>query len=507
MKINLKVAEISSFKTQLLAVVLDEYKEKGQIIRALDRAYGGSLNRLAKQQGFDARKGHKLLITGGAETKSGRLFLMGIDSESDMPMSFNLRSIGTRITAEAKTARCENLAVVLPNLRGVNPEEVLRWLAEGILLGDYEYSLKTGGKPKRKKLKKCTILLPSNGRRKPPVIGGVFHKALKSARDVAQSIMLVRDMVNAPSNTMTPEAFASQAKRIAKRGGMNITVLRKMEIEKKGMRLLSAVSSGSSKEPRFVHMKYMPAASKILGRICLVGKGITFDSGGLSLKPPASQVDMKSDMAGAAAVLGTIDAASRSGVRWEIHALMPLCENMPDGKSYRPGDILESKLGKTVEITNTDAEGRLVLADALAYAGGLKPDIIIDLATLTGACVVALGPYTAGLFCKDEKLANALLNAAHKAGEELWRMPMNKALRKQLDTPVADMKNTGTRWGGAITAALFLKEFVGKHRWAHLDIAGPAFLSKEYGFSPRGATGFGVLTLLEFLQKESLSKP
>jgi leucyl aminopeptidase len=233
----------------------------------------------------------------------------------------------------------------------------------------------------------------------------------------------------------------------------------------------------------------------------MVGKGITFDSGGLSLKPPASQPDMKSDMAGAATVLGTLQAAYACQVPWNVHGVIPTCENMPDGQACRPGDVFGSLDGKTVEIKNTDAEGRLILADGLAFARSLQPDIIVDFATLTGACAVALGNYTAGVFANDETWADRFLSAAQEAGEDMWRLPLNKRLRSELDSNVADLANLGSRWGGAITAALFLQEFVGDFPWIHVDIAGPAFQEKVSGFHPKGGTGYGVLTMLELLKQ------
>ena len=498
MKITLKVAEVTSFQTQFLAMVSTGHG-KDPVLEAVDKASGGALKDLMKLQGFSAQKGHKLDITATPKLKPKRVLLVGMTSDKNTSVSFRLRSLAYHICAAAKSAKARDMAVVVPKIQRMELRDIVRLLAEGLALGEYTYSLKTKEKEEKKILRKCTLIIAANGSRMPPSITKELRDALHLAEVTSSSVMLTRDLVNTPSNIMTPETFAKQARKVARSKGVKIKVLGRKKIDQEGMRMLMAVGAGSIHEPHFIHMNYTPK-TKTAGRICLVGKGITFDSGGLSLKPPASQPDMKSDMAGAATVLGVMDAASTIGVPWEIDGIMPLCENMPDGSSYRPGDILESRSGKTVEITNTDAEGRLILADALDYASELRPDLIIDLATLTGACVVALGPYTAGMFSNNEPLARALVKAGEKAGEDLWRLPLIKALRKQLDSPVADMKNTGTRWGGAITAALFLKEFVGEHIWAHLDIAGPAFLNEKYGFSPKGASGFGVLTLLEFLR-------
>jgi leucyl aminopeptidase len=232
----------------------------------------------------------------------------------------------------------------------------------------------------------------------------------------------------------------------------------------------------------------------------LVGKGVTFDSGGLSLKTNEGMLDMKTDMAGAAAVLAAVAAAAAEHLPVEVHALAACTENMPSGASYKLGDVLTSMAGKTVEITNTDAEGRLTLADAITFGLGLRPDALLDFATLTGACVVALGPHTAGVMSNDEPLAAAFLSAA-AAGEDVWRLPLPPRLADQLKSEVADMKNTGERWGGALTAGLFLKEFVGTTPWAHVDIAGPASTDKELGHIGKGGTGFAVAAILEFLRR------
>jgi leucyl aminopeptidase len=234
-----------------------------------------------------------------------------------------------------------------------------------------------------------------------------------------------------------------------------------------------------------------------------VGKGLTFDSGGLCLKPADGMMDMKMDMAGAATTIAIVLSAARLKLPVEVHGIVASTDNMTGGSAYRPGDVFPSRDGKTVEIINTDAEGRLVLADALAYARELSPDYVVDHATLTGACMVALGAYRAGFFSNDEGLRTAYLDAAKGAGESYWSMPLDDDLRDQLKSSIADLKHTGTRHGGAITAALFLREFVGKTKWAHVDLAGPAYLSDTHGIYPKGGSGFGVLTALEFLRNLS----
>jgi len=298
---------------------------------------------------------------------------------------------------------------------------------------------------------------------------------------------------------MTPVAFAKQASELARKYKLRIKVLDARGIDRVGMSLLAAVGRGSRNEPRFVHLTFVPRA-KPRKKIVLLGKGLTFDSGGLCIKPAAGMDEMKSDMAGAAAVLGTMQAIGELKPNVEVHGLFVLAENMPDGNAYRPGDVFRSLDGKTVEIINTDAEGRLALADGLAYARKLKPDLIIDLATLTGACMVALGKSCSGFFTSNEGWSEKFKTAAEKAGESFWQLPLLAELKDQLKSDIADLKHTGERYGGAITAAMFLKEFVGETPWIHCDIAGPVLADRPRHSYPKGATGHPVLTLVRFIE-------
>jgi leucyl aminopeptidase len=267
------------------------------------------------------------------------------------------------------------------------------------------------------------------------------------------------------------------------------------------MGMYLAVAQGSDEEPRFIHLSYKPAGAK--RRVALIGKGVTFDSGGLSLKPSQSMEDMKIDMSGAAAVLSAIAALAQLKAPVEVHAIAACTENMPSGKAYKLGDVLRSMAGKTVEINNTDAEGRLTLGDAITYAKQLEPDEVFDFATLTGACMVALGPHTAGVMTNAAAVSERWLAAAKGAGEDMWPLPLPERLKDQLKSDIADMKNTGERWGGALTAGLFLKEFAGDTPWVHVDLAGPASADKENGATAKGGTGFAVATICEYLAPRS----
>ena len=267
------------------------------------------------------------------------------------------------------------------------------------------------------------------------------------------------------------------------------------------MKLIQAVGQGSIREPRFVHMSYVPAKpSKTARRLAFVGKGVTFDTGGISIKPAASMGEMKHDMSGAANVIGLMAAVAALKPDCEVHGIFSAAENMPDGNAYRPGDVWGSLDGRSIEIINTDAEGRLILADALTYAKDLKPDLIVDNATLTGACLVALGTTCTGWYANGDSAASEFQAAITDSGEQMWRMPLLEELKDQLKSDVADMKHTGDRWGGSITAALFLREFIGDCRWVHADIAGPATSDRAHSWIPKGGTGHGVLTFLSLVE-------
>ena len=323
--------------------------------------------------------------------------------------------------------------------------------------------------------------------------------AITRAEVVADGVCKARDFVNEPASFMNPSQLAKEARSIAKKGGLEIKVLGRKECEKLGMGMYLAVGRGSAQEPKFIHMKYKPKkpAKK---RVVLIGKGVMFDAGGYSIKPSASMLDMKIDMAGAAAVTGAMSVIAELGCPYEVHSITACCENMVDADAYRLGDVLHAMDGTTVEINNTDAEGRLTMGDALAYAREkIDPDEILDFATLTGACMVALGPYTAGVMTKNEGMAKKWLAAAESAEEHMWRLPLNERLRGQLKSNIADMKNTGERWGGAITAGLFLSHFAKDSNWLHVDLAGPASSNSEQPSIPRGGTGFAVASIVEYL--------
>jgi len=326
-------------------------------------------------------------------------------------------------------------------------------------------------------------------------------KAWSEREAIADGVVIARDLVNEPANILYPVEFARRASTLRK-AGVAVDILDEKALQKLGMRALLGVGQGSEQSPRFLKLTYSPRGAQ--GKsLALVGKGVVFDSGGLSLKTAGGMETMKTDMSGAAAVIGAMSALQALGVKTRVSGYVPMVENMPSGTAIRPGDVLKIRNGKTVEVLNTDAEGRLVLADALAWMSEQHPQAMIDFATLTGAMVIALGKKVAGFFATSPELAEQVRAAASHTGEQVWQMPMLEDMRKQIDSDVADVKNIGTRWGGAIFAALFLKDFVGDVPWIHVDIAGPARSDEAEHYLPKGATGMGTRLLIDWIEQRA----
>ena len=328
--------------------------------------------------------------------------------------------------------------------------------------------------------------------------------AIAEINPICEGVKFARELVSAPPNFLTPHQLAREAEKLSSDYDLDLKILGTKDCEALGMGAYLAVAKGSDQEPNFIHLKYSPKKPK--NKIVLIGKGLTFDSGGYNLKVGASQIEkMKYDMGGSASVLGTARAiAELKPNNIEVHFIVAACENMINGSAMHPGDVVKASNGKTIEVNNTDAEGRLTLADALVYACKLKPNAIVDLATLTGACVIALGDEIAGLWTDNDTLSEQLTSAAAKAGEGIWRMPMQDSYKSGIKSSIADLQNTGPRPGGSITAALFLKEFVNESiPWAHIDIAGTCWTEKDRDITPKGATGYGVRTLVNWIKELS----
>ncbi|NDC37804.1 MAG: leucyl aminopeptidase [Proteobacteria bacterium] len=466
---------------------------KASGVAALGQELAGIIAAAAVREGFKAGAKESLTVQTNQATGLEVLVLVGApDAEtSALEATEYYRKLGNALVAAAKRHHAETVGY-LPGEFELKSPAAARAFAEGVVLGGYSFTQYKSKKAEEKKGLKSVVVLSQ----KAPNMA-----ALTEGRIAAEGTVLARDLVNMPPCDCTPAYLVKTAERIAKEHKLKIDIFDKQALKKMGANSLLSVSYGSDQPPYLIRMALKPK-KKSAKVIALVGKGITFDSGGLSIKPASGMEDMKIDMAGAAAVLGAMQALAQLNPKVEVRAYIPTTENMTGGSATRPGDIAKAMSGKTIEILNTDAEGRLILADALCLAEKDGCDTIVDLATLTGACMVALGNDYAGLFSDDEKLIASLNKASEEAGERLWRLPLAKEYRKLIESSVADIKNTGGRYGGAITAALFLQEFVTnkKTRWAHLDIAGPAATESEQGYIKRGGVGFGVRTLVNLVR-------
>ncbi len=458
---------------------------------------------------FKAGEGDILMLYPTSDTiEATRVFLLGLGELTSLE---SIRKAAAAFASKAREIQLVKVGIDLTNVQALaqtlneDRSYVAQAVVEGFEYGLYEYTaLKTD---KVNQLKKGKAFKPEKKAQFKELILFTTEQDFDVVKDgadvgyiIATSQSMVRDLINAPSNYMTATDLANAAKASGKKYGYKVTVFGKEKLQQLGFGGLLGVNKGSSEPPTFSILEYKPAG-KAKAKIALIGKGVTFDTGGISLKPSENMGDMKADMSGAADVIGAVEAIARLKLPIHVIGAIPATDNKPSGTAQNPGDVLTTYSGITVEIDNTDAEGRLILADALTYIKEqYEPDAIIDLATLTGACVIALGNPVAGLFSNNDQLADALYRAGLRSGEKVWRLPLWDDYDKQIKSEVADVKNTGGRGAGAITAAKFLEKFIGDHRaWAHLDIAGPAFPSMGGGQS-KGSSGFGVRLLVEVLR-------
>lgn len=495
------IAELEKRKeAELIVFAFWQQKRKNQNYAKPASDLGSSLKSwihpILDCRDFQANPGETAFVY-PKNAKEKRCLLVGLGKEENLTVE-QLRFAYSNVAKECQKKGFSKINLVVPTiseLRSISVEHCLQGIAEGILLTNYRWEqLAT--------LREETILL------KNVCLIGILPSMLeyvKSCCCTAEGVYLARDLINGNADVVTPQYLAEAALTIAKKfSTVKATIFDRERIEKEKMGLLTAVSRGSAAEPRFIILNYR-GFPKSKDLTVLVGKGITYDTGGLNLKPTGSIETMRDDMSGAAAVLAVIGIAASMGLEINVTAVVPATENAIDSNSFKPGDVYKSYLGTTVEIGNTDAEGRLVLADALAYTvKNLKPSRIIDFATLTGSMVIALGEGMSGLFCNNDSLCDQLLQSANHTSEHLWRMPLYAPYREQLKSDIADIKNIGGRPAGSILAALFLQEFVGQIPWAHIDIAGTAFLGKEKGYWPKNGVGFGVRLIIDYLQ--TLSK-
>ncbi len=453
------------------------------VAREFTNRYGMSVSEMATSLGASVKADHRRTLP--ASGRYPRIVVVGLGSDDPTPEELR-RAAGAGVRHAAGLADGRSLSVAV-SLGTGEPEEA-QAVAEGALLGSYRYAPISSDPEPDPKIGSLTVVHPPRGS---------FGEIAAAAEHVARAVVAARDWVNIPANLLYPESFADLVRRQVADTRIAVDVLDDKALSRGGYGGLMAVGGGSSRLPRLVRLAYRPRGAK--RHLVLVGKGITFDTGGLNLKPAEGMYTMKCDMAGAAAVFAATAAVAGLGLKINVTTYGALAENMPSSTAYRPSDVLTLYGGKTVENGNSDAEGRLVMADALARSAEDEPDLVVDVATLTGACVVALGERTSGLMSNDEELADQVLDAAEAAGEQFWQLPIPKEIRPKLDSKVADIRSvSGDRWGGALVAAAFLREFVPEGvPWAHLDIAGPAFhTGKPYGYVAPGGTGVGVRTLV-----------
>ncbi len=457
-------------------------------LAVLAKALGQTFSKAMKRDEFTGKKDQVLDLPSVGVLKADRVVLFGLGKTSPLT-EVEVRLLAAKGARFALGAKAQSIVIVLPE--GVKGGE--RAAAEGAVLGSYRFTkYLTGDRVPKVQLEHVTLA-------KLGKVGKADRTEMHLGQSIGEAICIARNLINEPPNELHPEALAEAAVAMCKENGLKVTVLDEKAMARKGMNLFLAVGRGSSRPPRLVHMTYTPAV-KAKKKLVFVGKGLTFDTGGICIKPAAGMEEMKGDMGGAANVIALMAAVAALKPNVEVHGMIGAAENMPDGDAYRPGDIFKSYDGKTVEVINTDAEGRLVLADVLAYAREQKPDLIVDNATLTGAIVIALGPTMAGYYANREEMAERFKKAAKAAGEAMWHMPLIEELREGLKSDWADIKHVADRWGGSITAGLFLREFVGDVPWIHVDLAGPSMMSKPQGLHAKGGTGHGVLTYLRLVE-------
>ncbi|MBD2299428.1 leucyl aminopeptidase [Nostoc sp. FACHB-190] len=459
-------------------------------LATLNEKFAGILKEVIAEEEFTAKANSTVFIrvAGGGAVK--KVILVGL-GKSDALKVDSLRRAAAAAAKVAKKQKSKTLGFSFP-LWNNDPAATAQAIAEGVELALYQ-DVRFKSEPDDKGAKVETVeLLGFEGQ----------EDAIKRANQIVSGVILARELVAAPANTVTPITMAETAQEIAKDYGLQLQILEKEDCEKLGMGAFLGVAQASDLPPKFIHLTYKPEGTPTK-KLAIIGKGLTFDSGGLNIKGAGSGIEtMKIDMGGAAATLGAAKAIAQLKPDAEVHFISAVTENMISGRAMHPGDILKASNGKTIEVNNTDAEGRLTLADALVYTDKLGLDAIVDLATLTGANVIALGEDIAGLYTPHDALASQLETAAGTSGEKIWRMPMEEKYFEGLKSGIADMKNTGPRPGGSITAALFLKQFVKDTPWAHLDIAGPVWADKENGYNGPGATGYGVRMLVNWVLEQ-----
>ena len=496
MEVRVISGRIEGLKDQALALTFfeEEAPLKG-LAKEIDIPLAGAISKLRKQGDFTGKSGQVVVFYPVQAFQFERIFLIGLGKRDKFELDYLRQSAG-RAVLKAKELKLPSLTFAYPdNLSAkYQPVDISQALTEGAFLGNYNFDLyKTADPDKKVEFKSFTVYSPDAKRRVPLEKGKEWGELTSWASSIA------RDWINLPGNALTPNKLAEEAKKLALKYEVKFQALTPTEISKLKMGGLLGVSRGSSEPCRFLILEYMRGRAKD-APIVFVGKGVTFDSGGISIKPAEKMEEMKADMSGAAAAIAATLAVARMRLPVNLVTLVPATENLPSGSSLKPGDILTALNGKTIEVINTDAEGRLILADALAYAGRYKPKAVIDLATLTGSCIVALGHNRAGLLGNDRGLLDRVKKAAEATAEKVWELPLDDEYKEQIKSNIADVKNSGGRPAGTITAAKFLEMFVDNYSWAHLDIAGMDLEFNGKPYIPKGGTGFGTRLLIQLIR-------
>jgi leucyl aminopeptidase len=501
MKTKYEVKKIKEIRSDIVISVSFE-DQVSQKLQWLNTLFKGSLDTFIESNDFKGSYNTCSLTYLGVDNKTRRLLVLGLGNSKDITLE-KLRNAYAMAAKKANDLKLTIAAFEIPDLgiiksiTGQSHYNIMKAICEGVYLSQYnlkKYHTKNNFVP----INEAVFFTDS------PKYTKEALEAVKDARIICDAALMARDLENEPSNVLTPEKFAEIVKKSSQKAGYSVTVFDEKKIAQLNMNCIINVGKGSSNPPRFLILQYF-GANKSEKPIVLVGKGVTFDSGGISIKPAQNMGEMKMDMSGAAAVVGAFEAVARLKYKINLIGLIPAVENMPDGNSYKPGDVIKSYSGTTIEVDNTDAEGRLILADALEYAANYKPRAVIDISTLTGAAIICFGHLLGALMGNNTELINRLIESGENTGERLWQLPLYEEYDKLMKSEIADIKNTGSgRQAGTIMGGIFLKKFVGdKYHWAHLDIASVAFspaeLAKEYQ-TQQGATGFGVRLFVELIK-------
>jgi leucyl aminopeptidase len=494
MRVSCDVLSKKSLRTDLLCVFVLEDKQKDDHLDALDRLLTGQIKQLLKDKLFSGKHGETHTLVAFPKREFKYLMLLGLGKSKEIDLE-KLRKAAGAAGQKAVVLKAESTTFLLP--KATMPKEIGadltgRAMTEGFNLGSYFFDRFKSGSEKKTKPKSLSILF-SNQREAAKAQSGS-----RTGLVVSDLQNYCRDLAGAPGNFVTPPYLASEARRLARRHGLRVQVMGRPQIEKLKMGAFLSVAKGSAEPPQLIRIDYKPRV-RAKKRVVLVGKGITFDTGGITLKPGPDMHEMKQDMAGAAVVLSTLAGMAQLKANIEVTGFIPTCENMPGSRAYKPGDVLTTSIGKTIEVISTDAEGRLLLADVLGYAAKMKPDYMIDVATLTGAVIFALGYTGAAMLSTSDDLLKRFEAASRATGEKVWPLPLWPEYENQIKSPIADMKNSGGRPAGTCVAATILKQFVGNVPWLHLDIAGMDLEHSGTEYTPKGASGYGVRLLTEVL--------